>query len=373
MGKGSSFKELQLGHAGINPSEKVADSGTWHRYYAGGPAEPLGNFRQRLAPWAARRPATPQEDAAIEEVKPLAIHTEPPAPAHSARVHDEQLPPINLCELSASEILGELKGRARAHNFLGFYGNWESKFKRLLCDTLDSPEIREAIANRETLPQTLPVLLGDMLLRRAVDTNHKKPFGGGTIHDFMLNDEGDAGYVLKPKVANAVEQFARDCVGAPARTRPQTKVTQYHLTPNTLAARNLRDIDTREAYIQHCIAYANHTVLPDNAENPNRTLAFRAALKHAIANIDGIATIDLRHNPERMRIAGKLVHGVRGSALHHLRKGDAPELDYKGLLDDNSKLSTDAFTSINQFVNFTACEFLNERGISKSNGAAQRG
>lgn len=381
MGKSAEKKARQLGKpVGHRPHKDDQQHPTGASSYAKKMGRSAAYLEELLAGAAATPPEKPQASAVASAPAGQAplnglnghashvseIHVAPAAPVNSAK-------PLDLTSASPDQLVEAWQARVKGGNFLHFHSSWETKFKRLLCDTLDSPEVREAIANRETLPQTLPVLLGDVLLRRAVDTNRERSFGGGTAHDFMLNDEGNAGYTLKSNVADVVEKFARECVGIHRPFAGRMAMRARRLSTAADSTCNLGDIDTRRAYTQHCIAYANHVELPDCAQNPSRTLAFKAALKHAIANIDGIATINLQDNSDRMRIAGKLMHGVRGSALHHLRKGDAPELDYAGLLASNYGLYSDVSSATGQFVNFTAREFLNERGRSKGNGAAQRG
>jgi hypothetical protein len=255
---------------------------------------------------------------------------------------------------------------AKETDFNGYYGIRKRTFWHLMKQSLENPDIRALLNSPDTLAETLPLELGRVLLQRAVDTNEPVT-GAVSRHDFMLKSRGAAGHVLKNAVADEVEAFAHACVRNYGHYLQGGPLPSFIKTPIAQTPASLADIRTRNAFIEQCITYSHHAELPDCAEKPQRTSAFRAALRHALGNLRGIGSIDLSDALQRNRFSGKLMHEVRANALFHVRKDLNGEggLDYASLLAKNNGISPDVQRYIEHFVANTTRSFLQERSMGK--------
>lgn len=148
-----------------------------------------------------------------------------------------------------------------------------------------------------------------------------------------------------------------DTTSTIALPSPTTPPPKPQILASTAEARekqvssSLMRADTRRAFIGHCLESALKLELPDYAESPARTNAFRMALRNAIADLGGITEYKLYSYDDALRVGGKLKKGVVAYAKRELEKNAQGGQVYAELLDERHRhLLKDVASVIDRFA-----------------------
>ncbi len=335
MAKKSNFEAKRGGHAGLNPSERLATAETWQRLHelSHTPA-PIVDSRADMAP------PSPQIQGPAQRVW-------------------RDLPPRLSGTAFIEKCVEESPNVSTRLNYARF---WKSELDKLLAQALQSQPVQDIIDAKTNAAMAFAPALLDQLQSLTTAANRPLVSGTGTTHGFMLNHDGG----LKREIVHEVKNYAASCLRG---YFADDRITE------TKAMGEFGNPQFKRQFIDHCGQLALHSELPDAKTNPERTKAMRAALRHAIYDIAGIARYNLDDPQFAEAFTAKLNKKIIINAISHITRHPNPFMDYQGLIGGTGKeLAPDVMQFVEQFARYSITSFdgRNEIPLSTAKSANQR-